>query len=297
MRRRFEHYMAMNPDDIGHGPAGRSRHRHEDCEGRAGAESRRRGRPPYGPGAGRDDEHRTPRDEARGRRRRGGCGPWDSADGPRGPWDGRDDWDEQAPRDPWGGRPPMGARPDSGPRDGWGRPTPPHPGRGRGRRGDVRQAVLRVIAEQPSTGYHVMTAIADRSRNLWKPGPGSIYPALQAMADEGLVSCQEGEGGKKIYTITEAGTSRLAEHPGTAPWERMTRDMAGTLDLRPAMGALRSAVAQAARSGTQAQRRRVAELLDATRRQVYLVLAADEAEKTGEDAAGPDGAPTAPAEN
>ena len=297
MRRRFEHYMTMGPDGSAHGPAGRGRPPHEDGQGRAEGEGRRRGRPPYGPGAGRDDGHLTPRDETGGRRRRGGYGPWDSADGPRGPWDGREDWAGQAPEGPWGGRPPMGARPGGGPRGGWGRPTPPHPGRGRGRRGDVRQAVLRVIAEQPSTGYQVMTAIADRSQNLWKPGPGSIYPALQAMTDEGLVSCQEGEGGRKIYTITEAGTSRLAEHSGTAPWERMTHDMAGTLDLRPAMEALRGAVAQAARSGTQAQRRRVAELLDATRRQVYLVLAADEAEKTEEDAAGPDEAPAAPAEN
>ncbi|WP_316670638.1 PadR family transcriptional regulator, partial [uncultured Propionibacterium sp.] len=158
---------------------------------------------------------------------------------------------------------------------------PAHPGRGR--RGDVRQAVLRVVAEQPSTGYQIMAAIASKSQDLWRPGPGSVYPALQAMTDEGLVTCRESEDGKKIYTITEDGTKRLEEASGRAPWERMTRDMAGMLKLRPAMEGLRGAVAQVARSGTEAQRRQVGELLDATRKQIYLILASDDEGDAGDE--------------
>lgn len=203
--------------------------------------------------AGYGPPGRGPRPGGRGRNRHRGQA--------RGPWD------DDEPRNGWNDEPSMGLRHADA--------RGPHHA-GPGRRGDVRQAALRVIAEQPSTGYQVIATIADKSQGLWKPGPGSVYPALQALADEGLVRCEETDGGKKVYTITEDGSQRLAEHPGGAPWERMTRDMAGTLTLRPALAGLRGAVMQAAQVGTEAQRARVEELLKDTRRKVYLILASDD---------------------
>lgn len=249
MTRNFAHHMSIGPGPDGQGPAGR---------GPAGRGPRRRGRGgPWGGG------------------RRGPRGPWAEGEDPRSEWG----WDEETSGrgggPGWGG----GRGRSAGPV--WG-PGPARPGRGRGRRGDVRQAVLRVVAEQPSTGYQIMTAIATKSQELWKPGPGSVYPALQSMTDEGLVTCQESEDGKKVYTITEDGRERLAEGPEKAPWERMAHDMAGALALRPAMESLRGAVAQVARSGTDAQRTQARELLDATRRKIYLILASDDEEPSSE---------------
>lgn len=160
-------------------------------------------------------------------------------------------------------------------------------GRGRGRRGDVRAAVLNLLNEQPMTGYQLMGAIEEKSHGLWKPGPGSIYPALQLLADEGLVSLQSAEDGKKTYAITEAGRAYLTDNPEqtSAPWDRVTSDIQGFLNLRPELEKLAGAVAQVVKVADEKQQTRVQDVLVRARKEVYRILAEDEDAGQGEPTA------------
>ena len=76
-------------------------------------------------------------------------------------------------------------------------------GRG-GRRGDVRAAVLALLTERPMHGYEMIQELDQRTGGVWRPSPGSVYPTLQLLEDEGLIKSDEGAG-RKAYTLTEAG--------------------------------------------------------------------------------------------
>src|SRR5829696_5354997 len=110
-------------------------------------------------------------------------------------------------------------RRDAGP---WGFPGHRGP---RARRGDVRTALLVLLAEEPRNGYQLMQEIEQRSDGVWRPSPGSVYPALQLLEDEGLVRV-EGEG-RKAYTLTDAGRAHVEENAAQlgAPWEAVKGDM------------------------------------------------------------------------
>src|SRR5581483_9137759 len=99
---------------------------------------------------------------------------------------------------------------------GWG---PHRRGRGRARRGDVRLALLRLLAEQPRNGYQLMQAIEERSEGLWRPSPGSVYPTLSQLEDEGLVRSVEADGAR-VFEITDTGREHLESRSDEpAPWE------------------------------------------------------------------------------
>ena len=92
-------------------------------------------------------------------------------------------------------------------------------GRGRARRGDVRLALLRLLAEEPRNGYQLMQTIEERSDGRWRPSPGSVYPTLAQLEDEGLVRSTESDGARH-FEITDAGREHLetrADEP--APWD------------------------------------------------------------------------------
>ena len=144
-------------------------------------------------------------------------------------------------------------------------------------RGDVRAAVLTLLLERPMHGYQIIQAIEKRTLGAWKPSPGSIYPTLQLLADEGLVVAEE-TSGKKVFSLTEAGRTavdELAEEP--APWDVAAAigDCNGLFGLREAGGRLASAVMQVGRSGDRAKIDQAAEILNAARKQVYALLAED----------------------
>jgi DNA-binding PadR family transcriptional regulator len=87
------------------------------------------------------------------------------------------------------------------------------------KRGDVRAAILRLLLESPMHGYQIIHEISTRSGGVWKPSAGSVYPALQLMVDEGLISAHENEG-RRTYTLTDAGREVAeADSASTAPWE------------------------------------------------------------------------------
>jgi DNA-binding PadR family transcriptional regulator len=156
-------------------------------------------------------------------------------------------------------------------RDGFEQRVAPRMGRG-----DVRAAILSLLAEGPMHGYQIIQQIEERSGGAWKPSPGSVYPTLQMLADEGLISATE-SGGKKTYALTESGRAEAdASGDKSAPWENQTmRDAAGAMALPKSGAKLAQAAAQVSRSGTPEQIKQAVEVLDEARRRLYSILAQD----------------------
>lgn len=181
-----------------------------------------------------------------------------------------DDWHEGPGRF---GPPPFRGRGRSGPFPrGGGRRGPG----GRARRGDVRAALLALMAERPMHGYEMIQELDERTGGAWKPSPGSVYPTLTMLEEEGLVTAEEVDG-KRRFTLTEAGTATQAEREGPAPWEQVVNDAdPAVFELRDVLGSTMSAVKQVFRVGTPAQQAKAAEILVDTRRRLYEVLASEE---------------------
>jgi DNA-binding PadR family transcriptional regulator len=157
-----------------------------------------------------------------------------------------------------------------GRRGGWRRGGP-----GRGRRGDVRAAILVLLAERPMHGYEMIQQIADRSNGLWRPSPGSVYPTLQLLDDEGLITASETDGSKKLFELTDEGRA-AAEKIETPPWDEIAQGAdPGQINLRAAMGQLFGAVAQSAHTATADQQQRIVEIINNARREVYGILGED----------------------
>ncbi len=152
---------------------------------------------------------------------------------------------------------------------------PPMFGRGPKRgRGDVRAAILALLAEEPMHGYQIITELTERSGGVWRPSPGSVYPTLQALEDQGLVTADKAEG-RRVFSLTGEGRALADEAgEGPAPWERAAKGANRSLvDLRGLMVEVAAAAMQAGRSGSERQVKAVGEILADTRRRIYLVLA------------------------
>ncbi|MFF9392070.1 PadR family transcriptional regulator [Streptomyces griseoluteus] len=148
--------------------------------------------------------------------------------------------------------------------------------RGRARRGDVRASILALLKDRPMHGYEMIQEIAERSGGAWKPSPGSVYPTLQLLEDEGLI-VSESEGGKKLFALTEAGRTAAEEAPD-APWEEASRgvDWEALSEIRQAGSGLMEAFGQVWKTGTKEQRDKALAVLNDARKKLYLILA-DEA--------------------
>jgi DNA-binding PadR family transcriptional regulator len=159
---------------------------------------------------------------------------------------------------------------------GFGGPRGGGRGRGRARRGDVRLAVLRLLADEPRNGYQLMQTIEERSGGNWRPSPGSMYPTLSQLEDEGLIRSVDEEG-TRLFQITDAGREHLetrADEPD--PWTPTDgRSEHAMAELGPLVIGIGKAVWQVASVGTEQQRARALELLDETRRGLYRILAED----------------------
>ena len=142
-------------------------------------------------------------------------------------------------------------------------------------RGDVRAAVLALLVEQPMHGYQIIQLIEERSGGSWKPSPGSVYPTLQLLADEGLISAEESNG-RKTYSLTEEGR-QVAEDAGqSVPWEASAAKQSARTSGLPKAGIdLAQAVAQVGRSGTPEQVKESIAVLDEARRRIFSILAQD----------------------
>ena len=142
-------------------------------------------------------------------------------------------------------------------------------------RGDVRAAVLALLAEQPMHGYQIIHEIEERSGGSWKPSAGSVYPTLQLLADEGLISAEESNG-RKTYSLTETGREAVAGSGTSAPWEpEGAAEDAGFTALPKAGFELAQAAAQVGRTGTPEQIQQAVAAIDEARRRIYSILAQD----------------------
>ena len=154
----------------------------------------------------------------------------------------------------------------------------------RARRGDVRAAILSLLAEQPRNGYQIMRELAERSQGAWRPSPGSVYPQLQQLEDEGLIRSEEKEG-RRLYHLTDAGRTYVAERPDdqAAPWETFTDTMSDQHGETAAlMRDVGMAFVQVLNAGSEAQVAEAGKVLAETRRSLYRILA--DGEPAGEDA-------------
>ena len=245
--------------------------------------------PRFGRGSGRPGGERGQRGE---RGERGGPGWGPGGPGGRG-WGGRE------------GMPPFG--PPGGPFGPGDHPFG-RPGFGRGqraRKGDVRAAILDLFAEEEGrawNGYQLIQEIPARTDGAWRPSAGSVYPALQLLEDEGLISPQ-GTGRRRVYTLTDKGRGYAEAHADElrSSWDAaagMTDDDA--IEFRNLIRQVMMAVMEVRRAGSTEQVAQARAVLAQARKSLYLILAEDEpaagpaAETPPDTATGPGPQDTAP---
>ena len=148
----------------------------------------------------------------------------------------------------------------------------------RARRGDIRAGILTLLAEGPRNGYQIIQELGQRSGGVWRASPGSVYPALEQLQDEGLVRTEQLEG-KRAFQLTDAGRAYVEEHRDevAAPWDAMAEGAdPRTMELGGLIGQLGMAVMQVMHTGTEAQVAEARQILNNARRALYRVLAEDE---------------------
>jgi DNA-binding PadR family transcriptional regulator len=169
-----------------------------------------------------------------------------------------------------------------GGRGGFGAFGPGGPGgRGRRRRGDVRMALLLLLGEEPRNGYQLMQEIERRSHGHWRPSPGSVYPALSQLEDEGLIhAVSQGEG--RAFELTDVGQAEVRSlGERAAPWDVADAPGWETLgELRSVAFSLGRATLQLAQAGGEQEWRRATEILVEARRAIYRLLADEEEDQT-----------------
>ena len=143
-------------------------------------------------------------------------------------------------------------------------------------RGDVRATVLALLAEKPMHGFQIIHEIEERSGGMWKPSPGSVYPTLQLLADEGLVQAEESDG-RKTYSLTDEGRAAAdAAFDRSTPWRAQgSRDNGWSTALPKAGIDLAQAAAQVGRSGNAEQVKQAVAVLEEARRKLFSILAQD----------------------
>jgi DNA-binding PadR family transcriptional regulator len=154
------------------------------------------------------------------------------------------------------------------------------PGEAFGRRagrGDIRAAILALLAEEPMHGYQIIQELAERTGGVWRPSPGSVYPTLQQLEDEELVRETASESGKRVYELTDAGRGQASAAP--APWTAVAGESEQELvALRDLVHQVLAATRQVAHAGSAAQIEAAQTVLRDTRRALYRLLAEEDAE-------------------
>jgi DNA-binding PadR family transcriptional regulator len=212
---------------------------------------------------------------------------------------------DRGPKRGWPGPPPefeggpggrgRGGRGGPGPFGGgpggpFGGPGGPRFARGpRVRRGDVRAAALSLLAEGPRNGYQIIQEISDRTDGVWRPSPGSVYPALQQLEDEALIRPETGESGRKAFALTDEGRAYTESHAEelAASWNAVTGSVDdGEVQLRQLIRQVMVAVSQVSQAGSAAQVKQAGKVLADTRRSLYRILAADDEEESTSEPSG-----------
>lgn len=151
-----------------------------------------------------------------------------------------------------------------------------HGGRSRrSRRGNLRLAVLALLTEHPMHGYEMIQELEKRTSGFWRPSPGSIYPILQMLEEEGLIASQDVEG-RRRFTLSDAGRTEAesAVSAEKAPWDEVTGDIdPAYVKMRTAVGQIHTAAMQVAESGAEQDKEKAVEILKDARRKLYAILA------------------------
>ena len=142
-------------------------------------------------------------------------------------------------------------------------------------RGDIRAAILVLLAEEPMHGYQVIQELAERTGGVWRPSPGSVYPTLQQLEDEELVRETASDSGKRVYELTDAGREQAASTE--APWNAVAGEGEDALvGLRDLGFQVLAATRQVAHAGTTAQIEAAQSVLRDARRALYRLLAEED---------------------
>lgn len=274
------------------------------------------GRAPHERGRDRDRDRARDRDRNRGGAEFGGLGAFFGPEGPfgphgpfgpNGPFGANGPFGEAGPfgrGGPFGGQRWQGYVASGGRPDDEGRGRRSHRGGagqrghrgggaqrgGRARRGDVRLAVLGLLAEENMNGYQLIRALEERTGGAWRPSPGAIYPALAQLEDEGLIA--PADGGRKVFTLTEAGRAEVEQlGERVRPWQGVAEDLTaqterglgGTAELWMALGQLGLATRAVGQAGDPDVTRAAVELLEESRRGLYRLLAQQRADDLADD--------------
>jgi DNA-binding PadR family transcriptional regulator len=140
----------------------------------------------------------------------------------------------------------------------------------------VRAALLALLAEEPRHGYQLIQELSERTNGLWQPSPGSVYPTLQQLEDEGLVRAEEADG-RRVFHLTDAGRAEAAARTGPTPWDNVVNDD-NAVDLRALIAQVAAAAVQVGHVGNDAQVAQAETVLTDARRSLYRLLAQDDSE-------------------
>lgn len=170
------------------------------------------------------------------------------------------------------------------------------PGGHRARRGAVRDGIVLLLGDRPMHGYELITELESKSGGRWRPSPGAIYPALEKMEANGLITATDVDD-KRQYSLTDSGRQlldelRIAAANDPAPWDDTPNDHG---EMRRQLSELAGQARQIARFGSDTQRAAARDVLDRTVRDLYAVLAtrpsADPSDTTPSDTTPPDTTP------
>jgi len=136
--------------------------------------------------------------------------------------------------------------------------------------------VLALLNERPMHGYEMIQELDQRTGGIWRPSPGSIYPTLQLLEDEGLIVSETSEG-RKRFTLTDAGRTEATQAAENAPWREFEDDtVSEAQEFKDAAFGIMHALRQVGFAGTDEQRSRALEVLVETKRKLYAILADSE---------------------
>jgi DNA-binding PadR family transcriptional regulator len=146
----------------------------------------------------------------------------------------------------------------------------------RARRGDIRSAILALLRERPMHGYQIMNELAERTGGVWRASPGSVYPTLQQLQDEGLVREVESDGGRHTFELSEEGGAAAEALETPAPWEAVADESeAAALELRDLVVQVMAAARQVVHAGEASHLAQAKDVLRETRQRLYRILAED----------------------
>ena len=147
----------------------------------------------------------------------------------------------------------------------------------RASRGDIRSAILALLNEGPMHGYQIMRELAERTGGVWRPSPGSVYPTLQQLQDEGLVREIESEGDRHTFELTDEGRAAAQALETPMPWEAVADETeAGAVELRDLVFQVMAAARQVVHAGDASHLAQAKDVLRETRQRLYRILADDD---------------------